>query len=102
MSLNESQKIALACKSHSKGEYNTIAACARAYGVPRTSLHHRLAGRPPVEHRQSKQQLLTRDEEMILVKWIQDLHKQYIPATIDQIHHMVEYILRKKGVDTPI
>ena len=75
MSLNQSQKIALAYRSYQNGEYGTIAACARAYGVPRTSLHQRLAGRPPVEHRQSKQQLLTADEEKILVKWVQDLHK---------------------------
>lgn len=78
----------------------TIAASARKYGIPRSTLSEKRSGRHPIEHRMGPCTVLSQDEENLLQKWIFHVADAGFPITKDQLLDSVQMILKKAKRDT--
>lgn len=78
----------------------TIAASARKYGIPRSTLSEKRSGRHPIEHRMGPDTVLSQAEENLLQQWIFHVGDAGFPITKDQLLDSVKMILNKAKRDT--
>jgi hypothetical protein len=69
------------------------------YGVPRTTLRLRLAGRPSRRDCHSNSANLTKKEKEIIVKYIRKLAARECPPTLNTIREMANTVLTNRGRD---
>lgn len=74
---------------------STIAASARKYGIPRSTLSEKRSGRHPIEHRMGPDTVLSQDEENLLEKWIFHIADSGFPASKDQLLDSVQMLLNE-------
>ncbi|CAG5057384.1 unnamed protein product [Parnassius apollo] len=73
-----------------------ISAAAVKYGVPRITLYNKITGISPVECNMGPDTILTKEIEMILVKWILYMADNHFPITKDQLLDSVQKIIIEK------
>ena len=75
---------------------------AKSYGVPKTTLLDKLAGRVPEEPtRVGRKTVLTPAEELTLVGFINIMSEIGYPLTKNELLNEVQYVLNIDGRDTP-
>ena len=75
---------------------------ARRFGVPRSTLNDRIAGRIPRKKQHQGMQRLTTEEEDSLKRWIKRLQAWGWPPRVEQTYSMATELLRAKGVTKPL
>lgn len=73
----------------------SIAASARKFGVPRSTLSEKRSGRHPIECRMGPETVLTQDEENLLEEWIFYVSDVGFPVSKRQLLDSVQMILNK-------
>jgi hypothetical protein len=80
-SLNEGS-ILLAISTFQSGQFPSISAAATAYNVPKTTLYHRIQGRPSREDHISTNKKLLGAEEDVLIRDILNLGSQGLSPSL--------------------
>jgi hypothetical protein len=96
---NQEGRILLAIQAYRNNEITSIREAARRFGVPRTTLRHRLAGqtyRPTTRANNTK---LTQLEEESLKTWLLSMDDRGIAADHALIREMANILLAKRGED---
>ena len=91
-----------AIRDYRAGEYKPLTAAARAQNLPNSTVQHRFKGRTSRLDTANNNQLLTKEQEQVLVLWLIDLQKQPVPANSTLIRSLVREMLVRNGVDKPI
>ncbi|KAI2474910.1 Transposase protein, partial [Pyrenophora tritici-repentis] len=84
------------------GVFKSQRQAARAWGVPRSTLQHRLAGRLPNAIAHSDQQRLTPEQDEFLVEWVLDEDLRAQPPTHLRIREMAIRIFYMNGDNAPL
>src|SRR6266480_1626539 len=69
-----------------KGQFKSIRQVSRAINVARSTIQDRHAGHQPHKQAEIKHARLTRYQEEILAKYIQNTQLQYTPVNHEQLH----------------
>ena len=62
-----------------------VSTAAKTFMVPRSTLNDKIHGRVPLERKMGPETVLTKEEELNLVKWILELSKRGYPVSRDQL-----------------
>ena len=89
-------RIALALQAYQQGQFSSIRAAARAYGVPHTTLTRRLEGTTSRSDFTHPNRKLTQTKETALVEWILSLDTRGIPPTQALVQEMAELLFRER------
>lgn len=79
---------------------STIAASARKYGIPRSTLSEKRSGRHPIERRMRPDTVLSQEEDNLLEKWILHIADAGFPTSKEQLLDSVQMILNKSKRQT--
>jgi len=93
------QRALLGLKRH---EFESFTEAADCLSVSRSTLIHRANGRPSRSEIDLSSQRLGREQERILIKWIQDQQRQFLPPSRTAICEFVTQLLQKNGDFKPI
>ena len=96
------QAIQLAIRDLESGVYTSQRAAAAAWGIPRSSLRARLAGRLPHAIAHQNQQRLSSVQEDFLVNWILDEDSRAQPPSHARVREMATRILRLGNDHDPL
>lgn len=102
MSVPREEQLAGAIHSLSTGEYTSIRAAAKAYGVNRNTLTRRMEGGLSQSEAQQPYLLLSTEQEALLVRWILDLERVGHPPNHTQIREFALLICTASGGPTSI
>jgi DDE superfamily endonuclease/Tc5 transposase DNA-binding domain/helix-turn-helix, Psq domain len=97
MSIPREEQLTSAIQSLSTGEFSSIRAAAKAYGVNRNTLTRRMQGGLTQREAQAPNLLLSTEQEDLLVRWILDLERAGHPPNHTQIREFVVLICRASG-----
>lgn len=84
------------------GLFSSIRKAADYYGIPKSTVAYRRAGRDSVAKTDRKSQRLSNEEERILIRHLQDLQHQNLCLNYAQIRALVVELLRDKGDERPL
>jgi hypothetical protein len=84
------------------GVFSSLRAAAVAYGIPRSTLQHRVRGRKPRATAHTNQQRLTPEQEAILVGWILMEDARAHPPTHPRVREMATRILVMNSDQRPL
>ncbi|KAL8290854.1 hypothetical protein RB597_008897 [Gaeumannomyces tritici] len=79
-----------------------IAYAARHFGIPRSTLRHRLAGRLPIRQAQELYQRVAPEQEKRLANWILLQASLGLPPTHAEVRFFAQEILRHRGDSRPL
>ena len=83
-----------------RGQFKSIRQVSRATGVARSTVQDRRAGRQPRGQEEVKHARLTRYQEEILAKYIQNTQFQYVPVNCQQLHVVTEILAQLNEPNT--
>jgi hypothetical protein len=86
------ENIQLAIKYFHSAAETSICTSAAEYKVPYTTLRDRLAGACSRQKSHQSQQLLLYDEEISIIKWIQQMDDWGYPAKISGVKEMATHL----------
>ena len=89
--------ILLAISAFQSGQCASMSAAAKTYGVPKTTLIHRIKGRPIREDFKPKNKRLSTIEEEVIVKNVLKLDAQGLSPTIAIVKEMADSICKARG-----
>src|SRR3984885_14121586 len=75
-----------------RGQFKSIRQVSRAIDVARSTIQDRRAGRQPRRQEEFKHARLTRYQEEVLAKYIQNTQLQYAPVNREQLHVVTEML----------
>src|SRR2546423_327158 len=75
-----------------RGQFKSIRQVSRAIDVARSTIQDRRAGHQPHRQAEIKHVRLTRYQEKILAKYIQNTQLQYIPVNHEQLYVVAELL----------
>jgi hypothetical protein len=75
-----------------RGQFKSIRQVSRATGVARSTVQDRRAGRQPRGQEEVKHARLTRYQEEVLAKYLQNTQLQYAPVNREQLHVVAEML----------
>ena len=75
-----------------RGQFKSIRQVSRATDVARSTTQDRRAGRQPRRQEEVKHARLTRYQEEVLAKYIQNTQLQYAPVNREQLHIVAEML----------
>ena len=75
-----------------RGQFKSIRQVFRATGVARSTVQDRRAGRQPRGQEEIKHARLTRYQEEVLAKYIQNTQLQYAPINREELHVVAEML----------
>ena len=75
-----------------RGQFKSIRQVSRATGAARFTVQDRRAGRQPRGQEEVKHARLTRYQEEVLAKYIQNTQLQYAPVNREQLHVVAEML----------
>jgi hypothetical protein len=84
------------------GVYTSQRAAAKAWGVPRSTLQHRMAGLQPRAIAHQHQQRLSPEQEEFLVDWILEEDSRAQPPSHARVREMAARILCLGGNHNPL
>jgi hypothetical protein len=84
------------------GIFRSVRAASKAWGVPRSTLQGRLAGRQSHAIAHQHQQRLSLEQEEDLVKWILDQDLRDQPPSHARLREMATKVLHENGDDAPL
>jgi hypothetical protein len=76
--------------------YKSVRAAPRAFSVPASTLHDRLAGRLSRSRAHEKAHMISKTEEQTLVRWISRLTRTEFPASPKLVIEMAEEVRRSR------
>jgi hypothetical protein len=82
-----------------RGQFQSTRQASRGTGVANSTLHDRRAGRQPRGQEAVKHARLTRYQEDILAKYIQNTQLQYTPVNRVQLHVVAEMLAQQNEPD---
>jgi Tc5 transposase DNA-binding domain len=82
-----------------RGQFQSIRQASRGTGVTKSTLHDRQAGRQPRGQEAVQHTHLTRYQEDILAKYIQNTQLQYTPVNRVQLHVITEMLAQQNEPD---
>lgn len=94
--------IELAIQALDTKEIATVAAAAREYGIPRTTLASRLQGHQTQQTSHQHQQRLTPAQEEFLADWILEEDAHGAPPSHTRAREMAIQVLRMNGDTAPL
>ena len=101
-SLEIEGRLELAINAIKKQEISSISEAARLFGVPRSTLGHRLSGRSARANLRANSIKLTEPEENLLVQWVLDLAKRGLPPRPAFAENMANHLLTlRHSTSTP-
>ena len=78
-----------------RGQFKSIRQVSRATDVAKSTIHDRRAGRQPRGQEEVKHARLTRYQEEVLAKYIQNTQLQYAPVNNEQLQVVAEMLARE-------
>jgi hypothetical protein len=84
------------------GLFSSARKAADYYGVGRSTVTHRRAGRDSVAKTDRKSQRLSNEEETVLIRHTQDLQQQNLCLNYPQLRTLVVELLQNKGDKEPL
>ncbi|KAG9190620.1 hypothetical protein G6011_08708 [Alternaria panax] len=99
---NHEAAIQNAIRDLNAGVFTSQRAACQAWGVPRSTLQGRLAGRAPNAIAHHQQQRLTPEQEEFLVQWILDEDLRAQPLAHSRVREMAIQILYMNGDYEPL
>ena len=84
------------------GVYSSLRQTALATGVARSTLGHRLAGRPSRAQTHLRSSRLTAEQEEVLTRFIEDLQLQYAPINHAQLRVIASNLAGQNGPGMPL
>jgi hypothetical protein len=93
---NEEEKVSRACAAFLSGQFKSIAAAARSEGAKDRRVRNRLAGQNSRSTRPPTNRLLTENEELGLLKWIERLDKLGTRPSLKMIEREVNWLLSQR------
>jgi len=97
MTSRHEQAIQDALDAYDRREYPSIRATADAYHVSNATLARRIKGGRSRQQAREEQQLLSPDQERLLVRWILDLEVAGAPPTFAQVREFAGLISTASG-----
>ena len=79
------------------GSFTSIRQSAAYHSVPKSTLYDRIHGINPRTEARKSQRLLLEAQELVLIKWLEDLQRQVIPAIYPLIRSIVVEMLKANG-----
>ncbi|KAL8377079.1 hypothetical protein RB595_007969 [Gaeumannomyces hyphopodioides] len=79
-----------------------IARAARLWGIPRSTLRHRLEGTLPIRQSQEPYQRIAPEQEKRLADWILLQASLGLPPTHAEVRFFAQEILRQGGASQPL
>nr|CAD7267128.1 unnamed protein product [Timema shepardi] len=82
----------------------SVREASRRFGVPRTSIQDRLSGKVSLQdgdHKMGPDPVLSKEEELKLVTWLEDLAKSGFPRKPDDLLNSVQEIVKATKKETP-
>ena len=89
--------ILLAISAFQSGQFPSISAAATAYNIPKTTLYHRIRGRPSREDYVPTNKKLLGAKEDVLVRDILNLDSQGLSPSLSLIRDMADTISKARG-----
>jgi hypothetical protein len=102
MPLSQESRMQMAISAYKKKEFQSKAAAAAIFGVPRTSLHNRLRGLKPRTETRANSHRLTALEEEALTKQLLDADKRGFSIRPEFLRGMAQILLRERIRDPTI
>ena len=102
MASNKEQSIQRALNDLELGLFSSIGQAADYYGVPKSTVAHRRAGRPSVAQTDRISQRLSKEEEKVLIQYFRDLQRQNLCPNYTQIRRIIAELCRNKGDTNPL
>jgi hypothetical protein len=96
ISTNEGS-ILLAISAFQSGQFPSISAAATAHNVPKTTLYHRIQGRPSREDYIPTNKKLVGAEEEVLIRDILNLDSQGLSPSLSLIRDMADTFIKPRG-----
>ena len=90
---NQADRIAQALQSLENHQFRSRRQAAIHFRVPLSTLCHRANGRPRRGEIDLSSQHLTNAQEEVVLQWIKDLQRQFMPPTYDQVRYIVTRLL---------
>lgn len=100
-SVEQEGRILLAIKSIQNGRISTIAAAARSFNVPRTTLADRIKGIPNLYEARATGHKFTQLEEESIQDWLISMDQRGAALTIAMLRDMANLLLQHRGDHTP-
>ncbi|CRL30644.1 DDE superfamily endonuclease, CENP-B-like [Penicillium camemberti] len=100
-SIEQEGRMLLAMKAIQNGRITTIAAAARSFDVPRTTLANRLKGTPNLYEARGTGYKFTQLEEESIQDWLISMDQRGAALTIAMLKDMANLLLKHRGDDTP-
>ena len=91
----------LAMKAIQNGRITTVAAAARSFDIPRTTLADRLKGTPNLYEARGIGYKFTQLEEESIQDWLISMDQRGAALTIAMLKDMANLLLKYRGDDTP-
>jgi hypothetical protein len=83
-----------------RGQFKSIRQVSQATDVARSTIQDRRAGRQPRGQEEIKHARLTRYQEEVLAKYIQNTQLQYAPVNREQLHVVAEMLAQLNEPNT--
>lgn len=99
--IEQEGRVLLAIKAIQNGQIPSVAAAARSFDVPRTTLRARLAGRTNRPDSRPNGHKLTETEEESIKNWLISMDQRGAALTIAMLADMANLLLKERG-DTPV
>ena len=96
-SVQQEGRILLAIKAIQNGRFTSVAAAARSFDVPRTTLGARIQGRTNQSDSRSALYKFTRLEEESIQDWLVSMDRRGAALTISMLRDMASLLLQSRG-----
>ena len=99
--IEQEGRILLAIKAIQNGQIPSVAAAARSFDVPRSTLRARLTGRTNRSDARPNGHKFTETEEESIQDWLISMDSRGGALTVEMLRDMANLLLQRRGNDTP-
>jgi hypothetical protein len=99
--IEQEGRVLLAIKAIQNGQTSSVAAAARSFDVPRSTLWARMTGRTNRSDARPNGHKFTQAEEESIQDWLISMDSRGGALTIEMSRDMANLLLQRRGNDTP-